>query len=162
MWDNLTWTGDDSWLAEAIAEESCITVTNGLYMANLYPHIHAAALVIECTRGRGRLWCSFPEQAINAGSYRGELAGLMAIHLLLLATNEIHPGLRRSVTVYSDCMSGLDKVQHLPPYRISSRCQHSNILKNILVDCINISFARHYQHVKAHQDGGTEYHLLSR
>jgi hypothetical protein len=162
MWENLTWTGDNSWLVEAIAEESCIAVTNGLYMANLYLHIHSAALVIECTRGRGRVWCSFPEQAINAGSYWGKLAGLMAIHLLLLATNKVHPGLRGSVTIYSDCMSGLNKVQHLPPYWIPLRCQHSDILKNILINCVNLSFARHYQHVKAHQEVGTEYHLLSR
>jgi hypothetical protein len=162
MWENLTWTGDDSWLAEAIAKESCIAVTNGLYMADLYPHIHSAALVIECTRDRGRLWCSFPEQAINTGSYRGKLAGLMAIHLLLLATNKVHPGLRGLVTIYFDCMSRLDKVQHLPPYWIPSRFQHSNILKNILVNCVGLSFAWHYRHVNAHQDDSTEYHLLSR
>ena len=162
MWKNPTWMGDNSWLAEAIVEESCIAVTNGSYMADLYPHIHSAALVIECKRGRGRLWCSFPEQAINAGSYRGKLANLMAIHLLLLATNKVHLGLQGSVTIYSNCMSGLDKVQHLPPYRIQLRCQHSNILKNILVNCVDLSFARHYRHVKAHQDDGTEYQLFSR
>jgi hypothetical protein len=94
MWENLTWMVNDSWIAEAIADNSCIAVTDGLYMADLYPQIHSSALVLECTKGRGRLWCSFPEQAINAGSYQGELAGLMAIHLLLLATNEVYPGLR--------------------------------------------------------------------
>jgi hypothetical protein len=84
----------------------------------------------------------------------------MAIHLLLLATNEVHPGLRGSVTIFSECMSGLNKVQHLPPYQIPSQCKHSNILKIILVHCADLSFKRHYQHVKAHQDDGTEYHLL--
>jgi hypothetical protein len=69
MWENLTWTGNDSWIAEAITNDSCIAVTDSLFMADLYPQIHTAALVIEYTKGRGRLWCSFPEQAINAGSY---------------------------------------------------------------------------------------------
>ena len=43
MWENLTWKGDNSWLVEAIAEESCIAVSYGLYMADLYPHIHSVA-----------------------------------------------------------------------------------------------------------------------
>ncbi len=116
MWANLTWMGNDSWIAEVIADDSCIAVTNGLYMADLYPQTHSAALILECTKGRERLWYSFPEQAINPGSYRGELAGLMAIHLLLLATNKVHPGLQGSITIFSDCISGLNKVQHLPPY----------------------------------------------
>jgi hypothetical protein len=85
----------------------------------------------------------------------------MAIHLLLLATNEVHPGLKGSITIFSDCISGLDKVQNLPPYRIPSRCRHLDILKVIMVNCTNLSFTRHYRHVKVHQDDGTEYHLLS-
>ncbi len=160
MWENLSWIGDNSWIAEAIADNLCITVTNGSCMADSYPQTHADALVIECTKGRGQMWCSFPKQAINAGNYLGELADLMRIHLLLLTTNEVHPGLRGSVIFYSDSLSGLDKVQHLPPYRIPSCCQHFDILKNIMVNCSNLSFTRHCKHVKAHQDNSTEYHLL--
>ncbi len=107
-----------------------------------------------------RLWCSLPEQSINAGSYRVELAGLMAVHLLLLATNEVHPGLHSYVTKFSDCMSGLNKVQHLPLYWILLPCKHSDILKIILVHCADLSFTWHYWHVKGHQDNNTEYHLL--
>jgi hypothetical protein len=65
--------------------------------------------------GKREAMVLFPEQALNAGSYRGESAGLMAIHLLLLAINEVHPGLKGSITIFSDCISGLDKVQNLPP-----------------------------------------------
>jgi hypothetical protein len=60
MWENLQWVGDDVW-AEAIAKESMIAVTDGSYMKDLYPNIHSAALVLECSKGCGRLWCSFPE-----------------------------------------------------------------------------------------------------
>jgi hypothetical protein len=86
----------------------------------------------------------------------------MAIHLLLLATNEVHPGLHGSVAIFSNCISGLNKVQHLPPYWIPLQCQHSDILKTVLVHCTNLLFTRHYQHVKAHQDNSTEYNLLPR
>jgi hypothetical protein len=47
MWENLAWMGDGSWIMEAISNNSCIAVTDGTFMVNLYPIIHAAALVIE-------------------------------------------------------------------------------------------------------------------
>jgi hypothetical protein len=101
MWDNLQWTGEDDWLATAIAEGTCIAVTDGSYVKDLYPSINSAVVVLECTRGRGRVWCSFPEASRAACSYRGELIGLMAIHLILLAINEVNPGLEGSVHIYT-------------------------------------------------------------
>jgi hypothetical protein len=61
------------------------------------------------------IWGSFPEQSRCACSYRGELVGLMAIHLILLAANEVNIGLRGRVHIYSDCLGALDKVKNLPP-----------------------------------------------
>lgn len=58
MWDNLQWVGDDDWLATAISKGTCIAVTDGSYMKNLFPNIQSAAVVLECTRGRGR--CGAP------------------------------------------------------------------------------------------------------
>ncbi len=55
----------------------------------------------------------------------------------------------------------LDKVENLPPYRIPTQCSHSNILKNIMVNCSNLSFARIFLHVKAHQDDHTGYESLT-
>lgn len=162
MWENLTWVGDDDWLAAAIADGTCIAVTDGSYMKDLYPNIQSAAVVLECTRGRGRMWCSFTETSAVACSYRGELLGLMAIHLILLAINEVHPELGGSVQIFSDCLGALDKVKNLPPSRIPSGMAHSDVLKNILVNCSDLSFARYYSHVKAHQDDTIAYQDLTR
>jgi hypothetical protein len=104
-------------------------------MKVLYPTIHSAALILECTKGRGRLWCSFVEVSTTACSYRGELVGLMAIHLLLLSINEVQPNLKGIAHIYSDCLGALNKVKNLPPSRIPSSWAHSDILKNILVNC---------------------------
>jgi hypothetical protein len=90
MWDNLKWEGNDDWLAEAIRRETCVAVTDGSYMSKVYPNIHAAAFVLECSHCTGQLWGSFPERCHNACSYRGELVGLMAIHLILCAINDVH------------------------------------------------------------------------
>jgi hypothetical protein len=56
----------------------------------------------------------------------------------------------------------LDRVSYLPPHRIPSRCQHTNILKTILVNCRDLSFTTYYPHIKAHQDDHTSFQNLSR
>ena len=86
----------------------------------------------------------------------------MTIHLIRRAINEVNPGLRGSVHIYSDCLGALDKVKNLPPSRIPSGLSHLDVLKNILVHCSNLSFERFYSHVKAHQDDMTVYQDLMR
>jgi hypothetical protein len=62
MWDNLQWEGDNNWIAEAIRGGTCVAVTDGSYMGTLYPEIHLAAFVLECSNRSGWLWGSFPEK----------------------------------------------------------------------------------------------------
>ena len=88
--------------------------------------------------------------------------GLMAIHLILLAAARVKSELRGSITIVSDCLGALDKVENLPPNRIPTRCKHSDILKNIMIHCNDLPFHLHYSHVRAHQDASTLYALLSR
>jgi hypothetical protein len=143
MWDNIQWEGDDNWMADSIREGTCLAVSNGSYMKELYTDILAAAFVIECSRGRGRIWGSFPEVSQCACSYRGELVGLMAIHLILLSINEVNEDLSDFVIIHSDCLGALDKVKKLPPSPIPTRSVHSDVLKNIRVNCSDISFDRY-------------------
>ena len=137
-------------------------MTDGSYIKEIYPQLNLAAFVFECSRGRGRLWGSFAEHTPDAGSYRGELLGLMAIHLILRGVNTVHPALRGSVTILSDCLGALTKVRDLPPYRIPTQCSHSDILKNIMVNCSGLTFTRLYSHVRAHQDDKWAYNDLPR
>jgi hypothetical protein len=104
----------------------------------------------------------FSESSQVANAYRGKLLGLMAIHLILLSVDRIHGALDENVEVVSNCLGALRWVMDLPPYRIPSRCKHSDILKNILVNCRTLSFTLHYRHVRAHQDDGTLFKNLSR
>jgi hypothetical protein len=66
MWDYLSLAGTDNWIAYAIRDNSCIAATDGSYTKHLFPSIHAAALVLECTKGRDQLWCSFSESFSTA------------------------------------------------------------------------------------------------
>jgi hypothetical protein len=104
----------------------------------------------------------FSESLAVANAYRGDRLGLMAIHLLLLSVNKIHPTLDGSVEIVSNCLGALNRVTYLPPYRIPSRCRHSNILKNILVHCRDLSFVTYYSHIKGHQDNQQSFQNLSR
>jgi hypothetical protein len=85
----------------------------------------------------------------------------MAVHLLLLATNTVTPGLAGYAKIYFYCLGVLGWVAELPPYRIPSQCRHSDILKTILVNCGGLSFHWEYIHVEAHQDECMQWEDLS-
>jgi hypothetical protein len=121
MWDSLHIRGDISWLEVSIAENTCMAVTDGSYMKEVYPFLNSAAFVFECTRGRGHIVGSFVERTPEAGSYRGELLGLMAIHLILKGVNEFNPMLQGLIHILSDCLGALWKVENLPPHRIPAK-----------------------------------------
>ena len=94
--------GKDDLIEKAIANRSCVAVTNGSYMRELYLNVCSTAFIFECTNGNGRLIGSFPETTVSANAYQGELLGLMAIHLILRSINEMAPALSGSVKIISD------------------------------------------------------------
>jgi hypothetical protein len=93
------------------------------YMQELYPYVNSCAFIMECTQGHVHVTGAFSAQRIAACSYRGELLGLMAIHLIPLSVNRIAPTLTSLVHIYSDCLGALDKIQNLPPHCIPLKSQ---------------------------------------
>jgi hypothetical protein len=162
LWEHMLIEGGTEWVANAIQDRLLVAVTDGSYIRQLYPHLCSVAFVLECANGCGRNIGSFSESSATANTYRGELLGLMAIHLLLVSINRVHTMLVGSVEVVLDCLGTLKHVVHLPPYRIPSRCKHLDILKNILINCRELTFTLHYSHVKAHQDDNVAFDKLSR
>ena len=115
MWDSLRLLGEDDWIIDAIREGTCIAaVTDGSYIWEIFGDMCSAAFVFECTRGRGRILGSFPEQSQRACAYGGELLGLTANHLILLAVDKVQPIVGGNVRIYSDCLGALKKVTLLP------------------------------------------------
>jgi hypothetical protein len=162
LWDDLKITGGTAWIAKAIDEGTLLAVADGLYIREHHPELCAAAFILECTRHRGMLVGSFLEASKAANAFQGELLGLMAIHLLLLAVNTVSPGLTGRVKIFLDCLGALGCTAELPPYRIPTRCKHSDVLKTILVNCGGLSFHREYIHVEAHQNDLMRWEKLSR
>ncbi len=158
----MTVSGGTEWIHLSIRDSSLVAVTDGSYIRKLYPNLCSATFVLECAKGRGRIVGSFLECLDVANAYQGELLGLMAIHLFLLSMNKIHSTLKGRMEIVSDCLGALNRVSYLPPYQIPSRCWHSDILKTILVNCRDLSFATHYSCIKAHQDDQTSFQNLDR
>jgi len=50
IWDSLCSQGDEGWLAEAIADNSMMAITDGLFIRELYPNINLAAFVFVCAQ----------------------------------------------------------------------------------------------------------------
>ena len=71
MWQNLRLSGDNDWLPAAIEQGTCLAVCDGSFMRERFPGVSAAAFVLECEKGTGRLIGAFSEQALRAGAYRG-------------------------------------------------------------------------------------------
>ncbi len=162
LWEHMSIEGRTEWVANEIQDRLLVAVMDGSYIRQLYPHLCSAVFVLECANGRGRIIGSFSESSATANTYRGELLGLMAIHLLLVSVNRVHTMLVGSVEVVLDCLGMLKPVVHLPPFWIPSLCKHLDILKNILVNCHELTFTLHYSHVKAHQDDNVAFDKRSR
>ena len=55
MWDSMVLVGKYDWIEKATANRSCVAVTNGSYMRELYPNVCSTAFIFEFTDGTGRL-----------------------------------------------------------------------------------------------------------
>ena len=162
LWENVRMVGDDTWIAAAIVNNSLLAVTDGSYKGKECAHMNSCAFIMECTQGRGKLVGTFPKQSRAAGAYRGELLGLLAIHLILLAVNTVAPEISGSASVYLDCLNAVNWIGTLPTNRIPARYKQSDILKIIMIHCRALRFKIKYLHVEAHQDDDHDYATLSR
>jgi hypothetical protein len=121
LWENMTVMGGITWISKLITNSTLIAVTDGSYIWGLFPNLSSAAFVLECSTGRGRIVGSFSELLLIPYAYRGELLGLLAIHLILLSINKLHCDLVGSVEIVSDCLRAfLKRVTYLPPHKIPS------------------------------------------
>ena len=98
-------------------------------MRELYPNVCSTAFIFKFIDVTGRLIGSFPETTISENAYQRELLGMMTIHIILQSINKMAPSLSGLVTIISNCLGEIGRVEYLPPNRIPRRCKHSDILK---------------------------------
>lgn len=76
---------------DAVAGGSAILVTDGSYSRKIRSEIDGAGWMIYCkVRKKVVFRGSTAELCTKAGSYRGELLGLLAVHLLVLAIEKFY------------------------------------------------------------------------
>ena len=131
IWKNLSYMGDGKWLYEANSRSTLLCISDGSYIREFHPIVCSAAIIMECTRGGGRLTLTFANRSNLANAFRGELLGLMAIHLILVSLHKSRPNLTGAVQIHSDCMGALKTLQSLPESWIPPNWKHADILKTI-------------------------------
>jgi hypothetical protein len=135
FWRKLEFIGDLDWLRDSIAEGSVLGVAAGSFISELFPDANSCAFVLECQNNRGRILGRLLEGSKDSCAFRGELLGLLALHLILLAVNTLYPELTGKVRIISDCLGALRRVVDLPADRLPSGVKHSDILKILMLHC---------------------------
>ena len=89
LWDHVyTPFGIDA-LVDLIADGTAVLVADGSYSRKIRSDIDGAGWMIDCRVRRKVVFKgSFYEWCGNAGSCRGELLGLLAVHLMVLAVEQ--------------------------------------------------------------------------
>ena len=84
MWDNIV-EGyiEVEWIKAALETNTFIGATNGSYNREWASTVSGSGWLICCTRSKRLLRGSFYEILPKAGSYRGELLGLVALHTMI-------------------------------------------------------------------------------
>ncbi len=80
---------DVGWIHDTLVNGNLIGVTDGSYDRIKAQMVSKAGWVLTCTASHMTLQGSFYEKSPKAGSYRGELLGLVAIHTLILGIAKI-------------------------------------------------------------------------
>jgi len=152
MWEHIV-EGDIDvlWIRDALTNGTFLAVTDGSYDREKAPTISGSGWMIVCTTCHRTLRGSFYEISKSAGSYRGELLGLVAIHTFAtaIAQHFLLEDIRGVISC--DNMAALNQAAKVRK-RVGAGVKHSDLHRTIrtLKTLIRTSFQ--YKHVKAHQD----------
>jgi hypothetical protein len=153
MWENIH-KGDINvgWIKVAITEGSCLGVTNGSYDRERARTVSGLGWVICCTKTRCLLRGLFFEILPKAGSYRGELLGLIALHTFIAAVAKFY---RLDLACRKICCNNvlaLGQSSKKSRKRVSLGIKHLDLHRTIRTIKCTVKFCMTYSHVHAHQD----------
>jgi hypothetical protein len=152
MWEHIV-EGDINvgWIWDALANGTFLAVTNGSYDREMAPTVSGSGWIIVCTTCQRTLRGFFFEVSQSAGSYRGELLGLVAIHTFATAIAQYFSLQAILGKISCHNMAALNQAC-MNRKRIGSGVKHSDLHCTIrtLKHLVRSDFR--YKHVKAHQD----------
>ena len=152
MWTNIVNEGRDlRWVEAAMRNGTVIWVTDGSYNRKAAPHVSGAGWMLHCTASGRRLFGSFYERSPNAGSYRAELLGLLAIHVLVAALEEYFNLPPHDGKICCDNRGALYKSQE-ERRRISVGASQADIKRALRSAKAGLRARLTYEWVESHQD----------
>ncbi len=93
MWDGIDNSQetkrDLAWIADGMSSNSLIWTTDGSHDRKKVANLYGVGWVIFCTKTGLRLMGNFRERSQAASSYRAEMLGLCALHLLARGDSRI-------------------------------------------------------------------------
>lgn len=162
MWENYYMPYGIDALIEAIASGTAIYVTDGSYSRKIRADIDGAGWLVYCRKLKKAVFkASFHEHCHTAGSYRGELVGLMATHLLIYAVEQFYDlsdGPRGLVAC--DNLGGLNKSKERRK-KIPAGAKHADVLRSLRRIHASMRGSLQYKHVYGHQDKRKKWHQMS-
>ena len=151
MWKHLKGNIDPGWIRTALEQGTLICATDGSYDAKRADNLCGAGWVIYCTASRQRLTGALVERSEAAGSYRGELLGMLAIRLLLLAVEEYCETHGDGSKIICDNKSALFTFRSEKD-RVPSGAKHADIKRVLRTIRRRTKSTFLQEHVRAHQD----------
>ncbi len=142
---------DVMWIRDALATGTFLAVTDGSYDRGVAPTVSGSGWIIACTRCKRTLRGSFFEVSQSAGSYRGELLGLVAIHTFATAIAKYFSLQEILGEISCDNMAALHQAGKNRK-RVGIGVKHSDLHRTIRTLKHQVQFKFRYKHVKAHQD----------
>ncbi len=152
MWEHIV-EGDTNvgWIRDALANETFLAVTDGSYNRQLAPTVSGPGWTIVCTTCKRTLRGSFFEVSQSAGSYRGELLGLVAIHTFATAIAQYFSLQAILGEISCNNMAALYQSRKNRK-RVGIGVKHSDLHRTIRTLKHLARYDLRYKHGKAHQD----------
>ena len=81
---------DTKWLTNTVINNTVVCITDGSYNPEKAPDIYGTGWIIFYTATKRRISTTLVERSDSTSAYRGELLGMLAIHIILLAIGEYY------------------------------------------------------------------------
>jgi hypothetical protein len=142
---------DVVWIGAVLCEGSFIGVTDGLYDREWAKTVSGLGWTICCIRTRNLLRGLFFEILPKAGSYRGELLGLVALHTMIAVVAQFY---KIDTAIGKICRNNISALGQSSKSRkqVTTGIKHSDLHHMIrTIKCL-VKLCMEYLHVRAHQD----------
>ena len=137
-----------------------IFVTNGSYNQKHAPGICGAGWIILCSRSNKHTKGSFTEHSPSASSYRGELLGMLDIHLFLLAIEEHYMVSGNSNQVFCNNLGAIYTFQRCSQ-RVTLGANNADLQRVLRRIQERMTSSLDAKHVRSHQDDRKQRSALS-